>query len=201
MINVREYDHQAVLFGTLRQRLPNPVPVRFVMHPPRARRHEWSNHVTARVHGEACIGRKGVAGNAVNVDLVVFRDSEVALRCHAHGPTALQETMSLDDVEVPIEIKNAPSMNAVEATRFARDVRKLAVLQRGNPRLVCLVVVLDQSVSLSGARSSTARPRNWLSLVKGMTRHVQEPTVPAIEVWFVDPSDRKSRFIFTPTST
>jgi hypothetical protein len=194
--NVREVDYQAVLFGRLRARIPNSVPVQFAMNPRTASPHEWMEPRTSRVHVESCVGRKGVAGESVNIDVVVLRDAAVELPCHVHGPTALQETVLLSDVEVAIEIKNAPSKNSAEARKFAADVTKLAKLQQQRSELACFGLVIDQSISLPIARSRADLVFDWLDLVRDLRRHDAEPVPPFVEVWFVDPKELQPRRVF-----
>lgn len=188
-LNAREYDYQAVLFAKLRARFPHPVPMRFVMNPSTASEHEWIAPKTARVHGESCIGQKGITNGYVNVDLIVFHDGMVTLPCHEHGPTALQETVQLADLDAVIEVKNAPSANLQQAREFVNDIARLARLQQQNQRLLCYAVVIDQSISLPSAKARKVRPRNWLALVAGLRAHSATPDRPFVEVCYVSPAD------------
>jgi hypothetical protein len=185
-LNVREHDYQAVLFAKLRSRFPDPVPVRFNMNPSLAKAHLWKDPRTSRVHREGCLGKKGTSGY-VNVDIVVFRDGLVTLNCHRDGPTAMQETVRIDELEAAIEIKNAPSLNGAEASKFAADVARLAHLQSQHPQLLCYAVVIDQAISLPGIAQGARDPRDWLSLVQGLDRHPQRPPGPHVEVCYVEP--------------
>lgn len=194
--NVREVDYQAVLFGRLRARIPDVVPVRFAMNPRTASPHEWMEPRTSRVHIESCVGQKGIAGESVNIDVVILRDAEVELPCHVHGPTAPQETVLLNDVEVAIEIKNAPSKNSAEARKFAADVAKLHKLQQQRSELTCFGLVIDQSISLPIARSRTDLVVEWFDLVRDLRRYDSEPAPPYVEVWFVDPKELQPRRVF-----
>lgn len=194
--NVREHDYQAVLFGDLRVRIPNSVPVRFAMKPEGSDPHGWVQPRTARVHRESCIGPKGIVGGYVNVDLVVLRDAEVELPCHIDGPTGLQETVLLDDVEVAVEIKNAPSKNKGQALKFVSDVTRLAKLQKQRGELICFSLVIDQSISLPLATSKYADVRDWLAMVPDLHRYDVEPPRPFVEVWFVDPKSLLPQRVF-----
>jgi hypothetical protein len=186
--NIREHDYQAVLFGKLRALFSVPIPVRFTMNPATSEGHDWEGPKTARVHRESCIGRKGSGDKVVNIDIVVCREGVVTLQCHQHGPTALQEPVQLQDLAAVIEIKNAPSMNGGEATKFAADVTKLGRFQQQNPHLLCYAVVVDQSISLPSASSRRARPRDWLALVEALQPHTVVPAPPYVEVCYVNPT-------------
>jgi hypothetical protein len=158
--------------------------------------HDWDQPCTSRVHSESCVGQKGAAGQYVNIDLVVLRDAEVEIPCHVDGPTALQETVFLNDIEVAVEVKNAPSKNKDEARKFAADVAKLAKLQQQRKELVCFSLVIDQSISLPSAGSRRDLVRDWLEMARDLRRSDTEPARPFVEVWFVDPKELQPRRVF-----
>lgn len=193
--NAREYDYQCVLFGILRRRFPHPVPIALAIPGGRAP-HAWVDPLTSRVHAEMSIGSKGKAGQSVKPDLVVLRDATVTLPCSVDGPTDVQETLRLEDVDAAIEIKSAPSANATEALKFAKDISKLLSLQEKKPEAHCFLLVIDKSLSLPSARSSRSRPTDWLARARDCERHDLEPPVPFVEVWYLDGEPKAPRQAF-----
>jgi hypothetical protein len=189
LFNAREKDYQAVLFAVLRARVPGQVPATFTVADGRTNtRHSWQNPRTSRVHMEMSLGKKGRAGESTKPDIVVLRDRPVVLRCSVDGPADVQETLRVDDVEVAIELKAAPSQNGTEAGKFARDVAKLASAQREHPHLRCFAVVIDKSISTPCASSNGIRIGDWLGMVDtSLRRHAIRPHEPHVEVWFVEP--------------
>lgn len=191
LFNGREKDYQAVLFGMLRTKLPETVPAKFVEKNGRPNsRHLWSDEAgahTSRVHLELGFGQKGLAGAATKPDLVVFRDHPVTLRCSPDGPADIQDSLQVDDVEVAIEVKAAPSKNSGEAAKFAADVIKLAKLQCAYPELRCFAVVIDKTVSTPFASSVGLRAGDWLERVTSLERRATRSDGPVIEVGYIDP--------------
>jgi hypothetical protein len=188
LLNAREKEYQAVLFSMLRARIPDQVPATFIDPTGRPNtRHSWQSPRTSRVHMEMCFGKKGQAGKSTQPDIVVLRDRPVVLRCSVAGPADVQETLRVDDVEVAIEVKAAPSQNKKEARKFASDVVKLANTQRVHRHLRCFAVVIDKSVSTPCASSKGMRIADWLGMVDAsLGRHATRPEQPHIEVWFID---------------
>jgi hypothetical protein len=189
LLNAREKDYQAVLFAMLRARIPDQVAVTFIDPEGRPNmRHSWQSPRTSRVHMEMCFGDKGQAGASTKPDVVVLRDRPVVLRCSVDGPADVQETLRVDDVDVAIEVKAAPSQNKEEARKFAADVVKLANAQRVHRHLRCFAVVIDKTVSTPCASSKGMSIADWLGMVDAsLGRHATRPEQPHVEVWFVDP--------------
>jgi len=189
LFNAREKDYQAVLFAMLRERIPGQVPVTFEIDDGRPNtRHAWSEPRTSRVHIEMCFGKKGRAGESTKPDIIVLRDQPVVLRCSVDGPTDVQETLGLDDVEIAIELKAAPSQNTAQARLFVNDIEKLAKLQRAHRSLGCFAIVIDKSLSITGAYSKGIRIADWLGEVRpDLQHHATRPDGPCVEVWFIDP--------------
>jgi hypothetical protein len=203
LLNAREKDYQAVLFSMLRARIPGQVPATFEIAEGRVNtRHAWSAPRTSRVHLEMCFGSKGRAGEWTKPDIIVLRDRPVILRCSVDGPADIQETLRLEDVEVAIELKAAPSQNLREAQKFAVDVAKLAKVQRKSPDLRCFAAVIDKSISVPCASSSAMRIADWLGMVNSeLCRHATRPDEPHVEVWFIDPrSLAQCQAFFTATA-
>jgi len=188
LFNAREKDYQAVLFAMLRAGFPGQVAATFALANGRSNtRHRWSEPRTSRVHLEMGFGQKGQAGAATRPDIVVLRDHPVVLRCSVDGPADIQETLRVEDVEVAIELKAAPSQNVGEARKFADDVVKLARVQRVHRGLRCFAAVIDKSISIPCASSIGLRVEDWLALVSGDLRYRDtQPNEPFVEVWFVD---------------
>jgi hypothetical protein len=125
--------------------------------------HFYDEVVLSRVQLEMKIG------NRERTDIIVFRaDRPVTLTCYPAGPADVVQRVSPEDVEAAIEIKAAPSRapknNAVwERGDFARDIVKLSKLQKTAPHIRCFFVLLDKSVSVTGARSSEPPDESWRS--------------------------------------
>jgi hypothetical protein len=193
-LDLREATQQARLWTMLRQRL-DPLTARARIVPKRPRQpHAHEEVLTNRVQLELKIG------NRERTDIIVFRaDRLVSLTCDPWGPAGVLANVVSEDVEAAIEIKFAPSRKPECRQSFVDDVMKLHELQKRVRDIRCFFVLLDMSLSVTGAKSSEPPDESWRDtlrnqgFVQGISNsrpfveawdlQIGDPAVPLVEYW------------------
>ena len=179
LLNMREEDFRASLFGELRRAFPNYVPVEILdkrCNPVVATNQDKA--VTSRVHAEVAVTE---IGKAV-FDLVILRDSPVKYTTK-RGLTDVLKTVSASDVVVAIEVKAAPANYPSISEGIKKDITKLSKLCKRVPHVHCFLVIIDKTLALGlGVEEiSDSERQKWLR------RFLQGETIRGqIEVWYLD---------------
>ena len=188
LFNMREEDFRSSLLQMLRKNISGKVPVTLkndkddIEVPMDLACREKA--FTSRVHSEVrLIPEKGKGRQTY--DIVVLKKQRVEFRVKQSGTDVL-EKLALEDVEVVIEIKAAPSNR--QHKKFKEDIGKLR-------NLACakrMLVVIDKS-ELHGMPPIGSKKSNltWREGSREKARGSKD-----VEVWFHDKKRRPTRKFF-----
>lgn len=146
---------------------------------PKLPRHDHEEAKTNRVQLELKVG------NTERTDIIVFRaDRRVTLTGDPWGPAGALANVFPEDVEAAIEVKFAPSRKRQDRDSFVADVVKLHELQTKAPHIRCFFVLLDMSLSVTGAKSKEPPDESWRDKLREHGfEQASSPSSPFIEVW------------------
>jgi hypothetical protein len=185
---LREANPQAKLWTMLRRELhPQIVRATVVPH----RRLKQHPHIHQAEFKTSRVQLQMKVGGAKVTDIMVFRsDRLVTLTCGRAGPADVVARVSPDHVEAVIEIKAAPSSKRKDRQSFAEDIMKLHKLQSKARHLHCYFVLLDKSVSVSGATSKEPPDESWRDALYNAGFHQDSAlSLPFIEAWDLESSN------------
>lgn len=179
-LNMREEDFRSSLLQKLRTGVKEKVGVKLEWDrrgkAKQSLKHDGGKQVTSRVHAEVQLGKKN---DKQKVDIVVLKNQPVSF-CVRQSETDVLAKIDIEDVEVVIEVKAAPSN--VQHPQFQKDIKKLKKLRGSKSNLWRLLVVVDKSLPLGMSHDGMKAP-NW-SWQKSLKK--TRASRGDVEVWFLD---------------